>query len=85
MNQLQTSSGERALLNSLAVSNRRTFLLFALLVIGMALWLINPGTTVLGQSDCGLKCQQNLYQCIHGGGTGCESTFDNCIESCMGL
>lgn len=86
MKQSRTSPGGRTVWKPLVGSTRKTFLLLALIVtLGSAIWMANPGTVVHGQSDCGLRCQQGLYLCIQGGGTGCESAFDNCIESCVGL
>ena len=84
MKQLHVSSSGRTVRTSLAGSTRKTFLLLALTAaLGMTSWPANPGTTVHGQSGCGLRCQQELHQCIQGGGTGCESAFDNCIEACV--
>lgn len=86
MEKLQISPSRRTVWNSLARSTRKSFSLLAMaVVLGITTWLAAPGITVYGQSGCGLKCQQGLYQCINGGGTNCESTFDNCIEGCVGL
>jgi hypothetical protein len=86
MEKLRTSPSGRTVGNSLVGLTRKTFSLFALAVtLTMAIWLANPGTRALGQSDCGLRCQFLLFVCMQGGGGGCESDFDNCIEGCTGV
>lgn len=86
MEQLHGSPSGRTVWNSLVGSIRKTFLLLALVVtLGTAIWMANPGTIVYGQGGCGFRCQQGLHQCVQGGGGGCESAFDNCIEGCLSL
>jgi hypothetical protein len=67
----------------------RTFSPGALIVmLTMTIWLATPGTTVHGQSECLLACQESYDGCIRQNPgpamqIACENAYDSCIEACL--
>lgn len=67
----------------------KTFLLGALIVmLTMASWLAAPVTTVHGQSECLLDCEETYFACIRQNPgpemqIACENAYDACIEACL--
>jgi hypothetical protein len=88
MNKSQTPGNHSSSSNTMLGATQKAFVLAVMTVMAvMTIWLASPQTTVHGQFECLLDCQEAYVRCISSPDPppvgGCIDRYEQCCEACL--